>query len=204
MNQEESHIKIEEIKSPNDPSLPSKTTFKSAIKEIAIFAAIAIGIVLPFRIFIAEPYLVDGRSMDPTFSTGDYLIVDKLSYRIGEPKRNTVVVFKYPNDPKRSFIKRIIGLPGETVVIKDNTVKIINKDNPEGFTIDQSYIVHTSEDSITKTLGADEYFVMGDNRKNSSDSRAWGPVNEKLIIGRPIVRLLPIHKISIIPGKYNE
>jgi signal peptidase I len=140
--------------------------------------------------------------MDPTFATGDYLIVDKFSYRIGTPKRNTVIVFKYPRDTKKSFIKRVIGLPGETVIVNYNTVKIINKENPEGFVIDQSYVVHNMVgSSTTMTLKDDEYFVMGDNRLESYDSRFWGPLNKKFILGEPILQLLPIKAISILPGK---
>lgn len=202
----------------NSSSWLSKENLKSVGKEILIFTLIAFGVVLPFRIYIAEPYLVDGRSMDPTFATGDYLIVDKLSYRIGTPKRNTVIVFKYPydnspksriekffhlkNSIKKSFIKRVIGLPGETVIVNDNTVKIINKENPEGFVIDQSYVVHNLVgSSTTMTLKDDEYFVMGDNRLESYDSRFWGPLNKKFILGEPILQLLPIKAISILPGK---
>jgi signal peptidase I len=186
----------------NSSNWLSKENLKSVAKEIGIFALIAFGVVLPFRMFIAEPYLVDGRSMDPTFATGDYLIVDKFSYRIGTPKRNTVIVFKYPRDTKKSFIKRVIGLPGETVIVNDNTVKIINKENPEGFLIDQSYVVHNMVgSSTTMTLKDDEYFVMGDNRLESYDSRFWGPLNKKFILGEPILQLLPIKAISILPGK---
>lgn len=179
---------------------PKKTTWKDIAKEIGIFAIIAFGIVLPFRIYIAEPYLVDGRSMDPTFKTGDYLIVDKLSYKFTTPLRNSVIVLKYPNDPSKSFIKRIIGLPGETVVMKDDVVTIINSENPEGFNIDQSYITHPSPGSFRKTLAGDEYFVMGDNRAESFDSRAWGPLQKKYILGKPILRLWPVNKVGLLPG----
>lgn len=190
---------------PQSGSWLSKEGLKSIGKEIIIFAVIAFGIVLPFRIYVAEPYLVDGRSMDPTFATGDYLIVDKLSYELGTPKRNTVIVFKYPNDPKKSFIKRVIGLPGETVVVKDNTVKIINSENPDGFMVDQSYVVHTLlASSTTVTLAGDEYFVMGDNREESFDSRFWGPLNKKYILGKPIVRLFPLGSIDILPGEDSK
>ena len=188
----------------NSSSLEIKSQKKSKAKEIfreiVIFIIIAFGIVLPFRIYIAEPYLVDGRSMDPTFATGDYLIVDKLSYELGTPKRNSVIVFRYPNDPSKSFIKRIIGLPGETVVMKDNAVRIINAENPEGFIIDQSYVTHTSPASFEKKLAGDEYFVMGDNRAESFDSRFWGPLPKKYILGKPIVRLWPISQIGLLPG----
>ena len=186
------------------PEPEKKSTWKQIIKEIVIFAIIAFGIVLPFRIYIAEPYLVDGRSMDPTFATGDYLIVDKLSYELGTPKRNTVVVFRYPNDPKKSFIKRIIGLPGETVEMKDDVVTILNKENPKGFDVDQSYVVHKSPGSFKVTLDLDEYFVMGDNRLESFDSRSWGPLNKKYILGEPIIRLWPLNHINLVPGRDDK
>ncbi|MFZ2522480.1 MAG: signal peptidase I [Minisyncoccia bacterium] len=177
-----------------------KSTWKDIVKEIVIFVIIAFGIVLPFRMYVAEPYLVDGRSMDPTFKTGDYLIVNKILYRYKTPERNTVLVFKYPNDPKKSFIKRVIGLPGETVEIKGNTVTIKNKENPEGLVLDQSYVIHTSQQDIKRVLSEDEYFVMGDNRTESFDSRAWGPLNKKYVSGEPLIRLWPLNKIELLPG----
>ncbi len=192
-------------KENSSPSLiDKKSKVKGILREVLIFAAIAFGIVLPFRIYIAEPYLVDGRSMSPTFETSDYLIVDKLSYRIGAPKRNTVVVFKYPNSPSKSFIKRIIGLPGETVVLQENRVTIINSENPEGFILDQSYVRNQMPAELRAVLGEDEYFVMGDNRAESFDSRSWGPLNKKFILGKPIFRLLPISEIEFLPGDITE
>ena len=191
--------------STTPPSEPPKkdektSSFKSIIKEVIIFAVIAFGIVLPFRLYIAEPYIVSGASMDPTFETGDYLIVNKISYRFEKPERNTVVVFRYPGDTSKSFIKRIIGLPGETIVMKDNTVSIINTENPKGFVVDQSYVSHASPGNLEKTLGPDEYFVMGDNRAESFDSRSWGALPKQYILGKPILRLLPLTEIGILPG----
>ncbi len=185
---------------PGETRNSTKNTIKTILKEIFIFGLIAFGIVLPFRVLIAEPYLVDGRSMDPTFATGDYLIVDKLSYDFKQPERNSVIVFKYPNDTSKSFIKRIIGLPGETVVVKDDKVTIINKDHPEGFDVDQSYVLHKSADNMKVTLKDGEYFVMGDNRAESFDSRFWGPLNKKFLLGEPVLRLFPLGKIGILPG----
>ncbi len=196
----------ENLPTPNEtsPKEAKKSTFKEIVKEIIIFGIIAFGIVLPFRIYIAEPYVVDGRSMDPTFETGDYLIVNKFSYLKGAPKRNTVVVFKYPNDTSKSFIKRIIGLPGETVVMKENIVTIVNNEHPDGFVIDQSYVTHESPSNFTKKLASDEYFVMGDNRSESFDSRSWGPLEKKYILGKPILRLFPISKIGVLPGNDSK
>jgi signal peptidase I len=184
--------------------VPKKSKLKAILKEIVIFVLIAVCIVLPFRVYIAEPYLVDGRSMDPTFKTGDYLIVDKLTYRRSDPKRNTVVVFHYPNDPKKSFIKRIIGLPGETVEINDNEVKIYNTENPNGFKIDQSYVEHQMSSNLKVKLSSDEYFVMGDNRAESFDSRSWGPLKRSFISGKPILRLFPFSEVSVFPGQDDK
>ena len=182
----------------------NKSNWKNVLREIVIFALIAFGIVLPFRIYIAEPYLVDGRSMDPSFETGDYLIVDKLSYRIKEPERNTVIVFKYPKDTGKSFIKRIVGLPGETVIVKDDTVTIVNSENPNGLVINGPYITHPSVGSYETKLGDDEYYVLGDNRAESFDSRYWGPLQKKYMLGKPIIRLFPVGKIGILPGNDNK
>jgi signal peptidase I len=135
--------------------------------------------------------------MDPTFKTGEYLIVDELSYHFGEPERGSVLIFKYPKDPSKYFIKRVIGLPGETVQIKDGDVTIVNKENPKGFALNEPYVKFEKKDNLLVTLAAKEYFVMGDNRLGSADSRLWGPVPEDNIIGRPIIRFFPP---SLFPG----
>jgi signal peptidase I len=178
----------------------------SALREWVQVIVIALIVALPIRFFVAEPFIVNGASMDPTFSTGQFLVVDRLTYRFGNPDRGDVVVFEYPNDPTVYYIKRIIGLPNETVAIKKGKVTIINESHPEGIELDESYIdaAHASVDTLTVTLGKNEYFVMGDNRSQSSDSRVWGPLNENFIVGRPIVRLLPFGSISILPGSLND
>lgn len=171
---------------------------KRVLKEIFEFALIAIFIVLPFRLFIAQPFLVNGQSMYPAFNNGDYLIVDQLTYRFQEPKRESVLIFKYPNDPSKYFIKRVIGLPGEHLEIKEGQVYI------NGEKLEENYIELTKIDNLSVTLDNDKYFVMGDNRAGSSDSRAWGPLEEKYIIGRPVIQLLPVTDLSILPGNYKE
>ncbi|MFO0718793.1 MAG: signal peptidase I [Candidatus Paceibacterota bacterium] len=170
--------------------------------EIVKFTTIAVIIVVPFRLFIAQPFVVNGASMDPTFDTGEYLIVDQVTYKFEAPERGSVVIFKYPKDTTKFFIKRIIGLPGETVEISGTKVKIKNNEHPDGIILDEPYVAinHEKQDSMTVTLKNNEYFVMGDNRSGSSDSRMWGPVNENLITGRPFVRLLPLQKIGLFPG----
>ncbi len=173
------------------------------LKETVKFLIIAIVIVVPIRMFIAEPFIVNGASMDPTFASGHYLIVDQLTYVFSKPERLDIIVFKYPVHTKTYLIKRVIGLPGEIVSIKDGKVKIINKDNPEGMDISDDYVIaeHKTHENSEIKLSNTEYFVMGDNRANSSDSRIWGPLEEKYIVGRPFIRLLPITKIDILPGQ---
>lgn len=160
---------------------------------------IAVAIVVPIRYFIFQPFIVKGESMVPNFQSGDYLIVDEISYRFSEPQRGDVVVFRYPLDPNQKFIKRVIGLPGETVNVKDNGITI-SKDGKE-IILKEEYLSGSSltEGDKTLTLKKDEYFVMGDNRRFSYDSRNWGVLPQKDIIGRAIFRLFPITKISYIP-----
>lgn len=190
---------IEKLK--QEESSPSKKlNWKEILKEIFILLFVVFGVVMPFRMYVAEPYLVDGTSMDPTFESGNYLIVDKITAGAKNPERNSVVVFKYPNNPSKNFIKRIIGLPSETVIVRGDTVTIINTENPQGFKLDQSYVVHKSTQDVEKKLGETEYFVMGDNRKDSFDSRYWGPLDKKYILGRPVIQLLPVSDIEIMPG----
>jgi signal peptidase I len=172
-------------------------------REIINIALIAILIVLPIRLFIAQPFIVSGSSMKPTFHNGDYLVVDQLTYHFEDPKRNDVIVFHYPNDPSKFFIKRVIGLPGETLTKRGSTITVFNDDNPKGFTLDQSYLTEQTEDNFTITLKDDEYFVMGDNRDASSDSRVWGPLPAHFIVGHVLVRLLPLSNASILPGRYD-
>ena len=177
---------------------------KQSFWELVRFALIAIAIVIPIRIFIAQPFIVSGSSMIPTFEDGQYLIIDEISYRFNDPQRDDVVVFRYPNNTKKFFIKRIIGLPNETVDIKGNAVTVTNKDHPSGFILDQSFIENTANNDTHFELKDDEYFVMGDNRSASSDSRYWGAVPKKLLIGKAFLRLFPISKISILPGNYKQ
>lgn len=184
-----------------------QTTGKTLLRslgELGRFALLAIIIVIPIRIFIAQPFIVSGSSMFPTFENSQYLIIDELSYRFSEPQRDDVIVFRYPNDTTKFFIKRIIGLPNETVDIKNGVVTIINKEHPEGFVLTEPYIHNqiTSDDKFK--IKDKEYFVMGDNRNASSDSRFWGAVPRNLLIGKVFIRLFPVNKISILPGNYKQ
>ena len=172
--------------------------------ELVRFGLIAILLVIPIRLFIAQPFIVSGSSMSPTFSDGDYLIVDELSYRFRNPERGDVIIFRYPNDKKKFFIKRIIGLPNEKLDIKGNTVTIVSEEHPEGLLLEQPYVERGADGSGHFELKDDEYFVMGDNRSASSDSRYWGAVAKNLIMGRALLRLLPISEADLLPGHFEQ
>ena len=188
---------------------------KEAIKFSVVFAFCFFFI----RMFLVQPFLVEGPSMEPNFHTGNYLLVDKFSYQfLKKPARGEVIVFDIPDkenkfhaclleignscyfETNRYLIKRIIGLPGEKVVITDGVVTIFNEQNPNGMILDDKEIQFKSNMSDERQLGGDEYYVMGDNRANSSDSRYWGALPYEKIVGRPILRLTPLSQIGFWPG----
>lgn len=176
---------------------------KKNIWEVVKFVAIALLIILPIRFWVAQPFIVSGSSMVPNFSNGDYLIIDEFSYHFINPQRGEVVILRFANEPY--FIKRVVGLPGETVEIKDGRVFIYNNQQPEGFLLDESYLKNApTYPNLRETLAMDEYFVLGDNRLPSADSRVFGPAKKDNIIGRAFVRLWPIKNIGVWPGLVNE
>ena len=178
--------------------IPPKENFW---KEFFSFLFIALAVALPFRYFIAQPFIVSGESMDPTFADKQYLVVDEISYELGNIQRGDVVIFKFPLDTSKYFIKRVIGLPGDHVVVEGSKVTIFNKEKPEGFTLNEPYVAFPSDKTANVTLKDDEYFAMGDNRAQSYDSRYWGPVPKQDLVGRAILRLLPPSKAGVFPGK---
>ena len=173
-------------------------TFIYTLREILEIVLIAVLVVVGVRYFLVQPFLVDGASMEPNFHTGDYILINELTYRIKDPQRGEIVVFHYPGNEKTYFIKRIIGLPGEKVEIKDGKVYIFNEKNPDGFLLSEPYLpadLKTTADKIV-SLGSSEYFVMGDNRNASFDSRQWGPLSRSEIVGSVWVRLWPLNQVS--------
>jgi signal peptidase I len=169
-------------------------------KDLFTLALLIVLVVLPLRAFVISPFIVDGDSMHPTFENFDYLIIDEISYRFREPARGEVIVFRYPLDPSVFYIKRIIGLPGETVSINRGVVSVKQASGVVE-TLTEPYV--EAEDatySKSVTLGIDEFFVMGDNRPNSSDSRVWGALPRKDVVGRALVRLLPFREARFFPG----
>jgi len=188
----------------NKPKSQKPETLWESFLDLLKFAILALIIVMPIRVFVAQPFIVNGRSMVPTFQNGQYLIINEITYRFHPPERGDVIVFKYPKDTKKYFIKRIIGLPGETIEITGNNVKVYNFANPKGFEVDQPYVKNESNNNMKVTLGSGEYFVMGDNRNESSDSRYWGSVPRNLIVGKALLRLLPISDASYLPGDFKD
>ena len=170
--------------------LKSFFTFFWDILKITLIALVLAGLV---RYFLVQPFLVNGASMEPNFEDGNYLLVDEISYRFAAPRRGEVVVFRYPNDRSVFFIKRLVGLPGERLVIRDGKIYI------EGKELSEEYLGPTphTEGKISVNLGKDEYFVLGDNRSYSFDSRNWGPIQREDIIGVARIRVFPFNAMNV-------
>ena len=182
------------------PQESSENFFTELLKFILIAAAI----VFPIRLFVAQPFIVSGASMAPTFPNGQYSIALDSSHPLQNPGRGDVIIFRYPKNPKEFFIKRIIGLPGETVSIDGNAITITKADGSK-VSLDETYVInHGNGSAQSYPLKADEYFVMGDNRPESSDSRVWGVLPRDNIVGRAFVRLLPLNLIEIFPGSTSS
>ncbi|MDI3496449.1 MAG: signal peptidase [Patescibacteria group bacterium] len=174
--------------------------------EIVKVVCISLAIILPVRYYLIQPFYVKGASMEPNFHDHEYLIVDEISYRFNEPQRGQVIVFRYPKNPQEYYIKRIIGLPGEEVQIKEGQVFIYNEQNPEGFILVENYLPENlntySNSDLSVKLDNNEYFVLGDNRSASKDSRSFGPVHETFITGKILFRGWPLDKITVFNKDY--
>jgi len=170
------------------------------IWEIVKIVAISLAIIIPIRYYLIQPFFVRGASMEPNFDDGQYLVIDEISYRFNDPDRGDVIVFKYPLDPSQYYIKRVIGLPGEKIEIKDNSIFIYNSEFPQGIILNESYYLpegRITRGNINVKLNDDEYFVLGDNRSASSDSRQWGSLSKDNIIGRVWLRAWPFDSAKI-------
>lgn len=167
--------------------------------EIFKIFVVSLAIIIPIRYFLIQPFFVQGASMEPNYEDGEYLIIDEISYRLREPFRGEVIVFKYPQNPSEFFIKRIIGLPGETIKIQNSAVIIENKANPQGFVLDESsYLKNVpamGQEAITLKEG--EFFVLGDNRSASFDSRRWGALPRSDIIGKVWIKAWPVSQAGL-------
>ncbi len=210
-------MSLEETNIQNNQTPEGKTSVAGFFWDLFKIFVIAFIITAPFRLLIAEPFVVSGSSMVPNFHDRDYLVVDRFTYadwNLGswelkhgsEPKRGEVMVFKYPKNISEYFIKRVIALPGESVRLSQGHVIIINKEYPDGFTLKEDYLPSQIEtlgvlgSNGTLTLGEGEYFVLGDNRMASSDSRVWGILPKNDIVGRVFLRVLPFGSFGVIRG----
>jgi signal peptidase I len=176
--------------------------------DVVSTVLIAIAIFLVVYFFLVKPHQVIGESMEPTFETHQYILTDLLSYRFRNPERGDVIVFRAPQDQTKDLIKRVIGLPGEKIRFSGGKVIISSSSYPQGFTLNEPYINDnspTKAESATRenedyVIPPGKYFVMGDNREHSSDSRDFGAVDNSLIIGRAWLRYWPLNVVSFIPG----
>jgi signal peptidase I len=193
-----------ENKERGNPHEGKGQTLFEMIWETVRYALIAALIIIPIRTFIAQPFVVSGNSMYPTFHNGEYLIVNELAKYQAVYNRGDVVILRYPNDPSKYFIKRVIGLPGETVTILNGTVSITSSTRTTPLVLNEPYVKNQKTDSSSRTLDNEEYFVMGDNRAQSSDSRVWGPVPARLMDGKALLRLFPFTQISLHPGSLEQ
>ncbi len=206
----------ESVKEEKSVAGKRENFFWELIKTIVI-----VGLLVFFvRFFVIQPYYIIGSSMEPDYHNGEYLFIDELSYRFSQPTRGDVVVFKHPDEtciayvegspvlksflqgPCKNYIKRIIGLPGETVKIQDGKVFVINEENPNGLALAEPYIESglVTLGNQTVSVGENEFFVLGDNRKPnaSSDSREWGLLNKEYIVGKAWLKVLPISELGFV------
>jgi signal peptidase I len=191
---------------PSEPEQPSRSErIGHVLWEIGKTVGTIALVALIIRIFLVQPFFVQGESMEPNFHDGDYLLVNQLSYKLGAPSRGDVIIFKAPPEPDTDYIKRIIGLPGETVDLKDGHFFITNQRHSTPVEVVESYepagtLTMSSNQQTHWELGTDQYFVAGDNRGpgKSLDSRAWGPLPKQNIIGRAWFRAYPLAALGFI------
>jgi signal peptidase I len=186
-------------------AIPIISSVSSFFLDLVETLVIGISLFLVIYLFFMQPHQVSGQSMEPTLMNYDYVLTDKISYKVGKPERGDIVVIHAPeaaNCPTGTgcdFIKRMIGLPGDTVELKNNGISV------NGVQLEEPYIaddVMTLPGNYTRdrvvTLGQDQYFVVGDNRMHSSDSRAWGPITRDDIVGRAFFRYWPAKSIQVL------
>ncbi len=208
-----------ETSQPNVPTPASKVPDEeylstgALLMEMVKVLVLAALVIIPIRAFLFQPFFVQGSSMEPNFDDGEYLVVSEFGYKytkipvlnmevhpFRELVRQEPVVFRFPKDPKQFFIKRVIGLPGESVEIKKGKVYIYNKIHPDGYELDESAYLDPAlkTSDLPKTaVGESEYFVLGDNRTFSYDSRAFGPIEKTAVIGEVLLRAWPISEFSL-------
>jgi signal peptidase I len=197
------------IKSWQTPSAKPWQSWLARVFELVKIVVILTMVGYLVHVFIITLFIVDGASMEPNYFDREYMLVDKISYNFSKPARGDVVIFSYPGEPDKKFIKRIIGLPGEIIEIKNDRLYLENK-KYSGL-LNESYLpsemptpTETESISMIKKVGKDEYFVLGDNRLNSSDSRIWGLLPRENIIGKALITIWPIDAAALVQSpKYK-
>ena len=185
---------VSSVKGGKETSELTKSWFQIA-KGVDILLVIG----LLFRAFVMVPYLVEGPSMQPNYHDRQYLLINQLTYKLRSPERGETIIFHFPKDTSQDYIKRIIGLPGETIEIADCRVKINSQIMVEDYLLpNQCTETENGQSSETVTLEQNQYFVMGDNRDQSSDSRSWGVVPKKNIVGRAWYSIYPFSYFGLI------
>jgi len=185
-----------------DP-LNEKFSFFEFIWDLLKTAIVVVVVAFAVKFFLLQPYIVDGNSMLPNFDDQECLLVEKVSYRFNSPKRGDVIVFHPPGQNSINYIKRIVGLPNERVEILENKIKIYNNKYPDGIFLDESYIpnnyltVSDKKDGLY-SVGNDQYFVLGDNREHSSDSREWGNLPKTNILGKAWLEIYPFKNFDLV------
>lgn len=193
-----------EINKPKQKGNSSRISLKLIIVfiwDLVKILVVALALIIPFRILIAEPFVVSGSSMFPNFHNKDYLIIDRISYRIHPPERGDVVVLKFPKDPSQYYIKRIVGLPSDHISCQKGKVVISKEEGQQPIVLKESYLPSNTQTLNCKPLtilGSDEYFVLGDNRTASSDSRVWGVLPKDDIVGRAWFRVFPLGDFGLV------
>lgn len=201
------------------PASRTKVMIKKLFKELYLFitdifetVVLALALFIVINTFVAQLHQVYGSSMLPSFKDSEYLVTDKVTYRLREPRRGEIIIFKAPEAPHRDYIKRIIGLPGEILLIENDHLIIYNATHPQGLTLKETYLrpgtltegKKAISEGVRFTIPTDSYVVLGDNREASSDSRTWGAVKRNEIIGRSLVRLWPPQEISLVANAHYE
>lgn len=178
---------------PDYTEQQTKTNWGNAARELVETVLLTLVIFFMIR-FAIENYRIEGYSMEPNFHDGQFLLVNKIQYLLAPPQRGDVIIFRYPLNPKKNFIKRVIGLPGEKVEIRAGKVFV------NGVRLQEEYPFNFADyDYGPITVGADEYFVLGDNRPESSDSHSWGLLPTKDLIGKAWVSYWPPDEWGVVP-----
>ncbi len=181
-------------------SLSTSKTALSGWWQIVKGVDIVIVLGIVFRTFVLQPFMVEGNSMEPNYHDREYLLVDQISYRFREPKRGEVIIFHPPQDPSENYIKRIIGVPGDKIEIENGIIKVNNNKTQEPYLTPEDQVI--SKESLTypynRTLQTNEFFVLGDNRDHSSDSREFGAVPKGNIIGKAWLIVYPTQYFGMV------